>query len=498
MYNLLFVISQQIVNSFLAIMAIAAVFAILLARLATKRAELDQKINTGAERIIDEKFSESLAKQISKLPIPPDQRNEVAQKLTALLDHEAQQRVEAKNREVAAQYEKVVAEKDKAVHFVEEQYKNVSQKLENVSNEFKRVGTEKKQTEEIVRSMAEGVIMVNNKGEVLLMNPAAEKLLGARKEQKVGKSILSDLKEEHLVSLAQDAKGKEEREIVVQSQSDQTRKVLKASNAIIESEDGKTVGFVSVLSDVTKQKEFDELKTAFVASVTHELRTPLNSVQESLSLLLDRVTGDLNKPQEKLVTIASTNIQRLSRLINDLLDLSKMEARKLQLEPKTFMIDELVKQIIDTFNAWAKSKKVTIESNFEVEKLELDADQDRITQVLTNLTGNALKFTPAGGKITIATCLRKAQDAPDKSFVQVSVQDTGPGIQKKDFQRIFEKFVSLNTAQLQGVSSTGLGLSISKEIVELHGGRIWVESELGKGSRFIIEIPQRNGSVAKH
>ncbi len=495
----LFAFSHQILNSFIIIMTIAVVFAVLLARLATKRARLDQEFRTESENLSGEQFLEALSKQISKLSLPTQTSNEMTQSLTHLFEHELRKQVDSKGHEIAARYEKLVDEKEKKVHFVEEQYKNVGQKLETATTELKRIGTEKKQTEEIVRSMAEGVIMVNNEGEILLMNPAAEKLLGVRKEEKIGKPVASDLKEGYLVSIAQDVKGKEEKEIVLQSHDDQTRKVLKASNAVIESADGKTVGFVSVLSDVTKQKDFDELKSAFVASVSHELRTPLNSIQESLSLLLDQVTGTINAQQEKLVRIASSNIQRLSRLINDLLDLSKMEARKMELARKTFFVDDLVKQNIDTFNAWAKSKQVALECKLHSERIELEADEDRIAQVLTNLTGNALKFSSAGGRITIeAKTIAKEAAAGEKKNVQISVQDTGPGIAKKDFTRIFEKFVSLHTAQLQGVSSTGLGLSISKEIVEMHGGKIWGESEMGKGSRFIFEIPQHNGSLAGH
>ena len=152
-----------------------------------------------------------------------------------------------------------------------------------------------------------------------------------------------------------------------------------------------------------------------------------------------------------------------------------MEARKLNIEPTNFLVDDLFVQTIETFNAWAKSKQVALESRLSKDKIALTGDLDRITQVLTNLTGNALKFTPAGGRITLEATTKETDSDSGAPVVRISVRDTGPGIAKKDHSKIFDKFVSLNTSQLQGISSTGLGLSISKEIVELHGGRIWVE-----------------------
>lgn len=482
--------SQQIFQSFLVIMVIAAIFAVALSYLATKRGGI--KADHIAKSANREEFATSLAQAFSRLPLPQSERTKTAEAVIHAFDQEVQKQVGLKSQEIAHKFEKIVEEKEKTVQFVEKQYQVVSEKFENLNKNYRKLGTEKRQTEEIVRSMAEGVIMVNKKGEILLMNPAAEKLLGVNKEEKIGKPLLNDLREEQLVSLAHEITGQEEKEIVLQSKNDQTKKVLKASNAIIESEDGQTMGFVSVLSDVTKQRELDELKSAFVASVSHELRTPLHNVQESLSLLLDKVGGELNAQQEKILNIASNNIARLSRLINDLLDLSKIEARQFQLAPKTFRADELIRSITEAFDAWAKSKQITIESKIS-EPLEIEADPDRINQVLTNLTGNALKFTPTGGRVILE--LRKRQgEAAGTGAIEFSVQDTGPGIAKKDFQKIFEKFTQLNTPQLQGISGTGLGLAISKEIVELHGGRIWVESEQGKGSRFAFEIPQRNGA----
>lgn len=485
--------SSQILNSFFLIMAISAFMAIILTQLARKRGQITRgELPTTAAQV-PANLSATLAQQLGKLSLPQQQQNQITKAISDLFDQTLNNELAAKTVEISQKYQNIIQEKEKAVQFVEKQYMAVSEKYETLNKNFRVMGQEKKQTEEIVRSMAEGVIMVDQKGNVLLMNPAAEKLLGVKKEDKIGKSVVGNLKEDQLVSLALDT-GKEEKEVILESQSDQTKRVLKASNAVIESEDGKTLGFVSVLSDITKQKELDELKSAFVSSVSHELRTPLNNVQESIKLVLDRIAGDINAQQEKILNIGLNNIQRLTRLINDLLDLSKLEAKQFTLKATAFDLNALINNTVESFAAWAKTKQITIENKTQG-PIEIEGDQDKLTQVLTNLTGNAMKFTPAGGKVTIIAQKKPSAEPSQEELVEVGVQDTGPGIAKKDLAKLFQKFVQLNTPQLQGVSGTGLGLAISKEIIELHRGRIWAESEEGKGSRFLFEIPTKNGAV---
>ncbi len=242
---------------------------------------------------------------------------------------------------------------------------------------------------------------------------------------------------------------------------------------------------VSVLSDVTRQKELEELKTKFVSNVSHELRTPLVAIQKSLDLIIQKELGEVNPDQQKFLDIAHRNISRLSRLINDLLDISKIEAGGMSLKPKRFKTQELVAHVTGTLETWAKNKKIRFLTRYSDPALEVEADFDRLTQVLTNLMGNAIKFTPDNGDITIEVLVKSGE------MVEIAVCDTGIGIAPEDQAKIFNKFVQVSLSQPQGVSSTGLGLTIAKEIVEMHSGKIWVESEAGKGSRFIFSIPIR-------
>lgn len=478
--------SDPIHQAFLVIVLLAAVVAFILAYTAAKKkASLELRVGLSASEA-----SAELDGELEKYFQGPSRKlGEIKQTIAKTIEQKVEEKLQIKTGEICERYEHIISEKDQSIQFVEKQFQNVSERYQKLDSIFKDLGEEKKQTEEVVRSMAEGVIMVNKKGEVILMNPAAEKMLGINKSEKLGKSILDDLKDEHLVSLTQeqDISGKKEKEIVVQSRNDQTQKVLRASNAIIESEDGKTVGFVSVLSDVTKQKELDSLKNTFLTNISHDLRTPLTCIQGSLALLCDKTISHLTPDQERIAMIALNNSKRLTRLINDLLDLSKLEAKKFTIKPSLFRIDQLIRAIAEEFGAWGKSKDIAVLAEAP-NALEIEGDQDRIGQVLNNLVGNAMKFTPNGGKVIIEG---KLSASPER--IEIGVRDSGPGISKKDFKKLFEKFEQLDTPTLQGVSGTGLGLAIAKEIVELHKGRIWVESEEGKGSRFAFELPVKQG-----
>jgi PAS domain S-box-containing protein len=382
-----------------------------------------------------------------------------------------------------------------------EELRTKAKKLDDLETKYgvlekdrKRVMDEKERVDAVIRNLAEGLVVVDNSGRVLLMNPAAEKLLGMKSAESVGRPLEDQVKEEHLLAMAQgplrDPEGSVTKEIELRTMNDETRRVLQASTAVIENEDGKTVGMVSILSDVTKQKELDAMKSKFVSHVSHELRTPLVAIQRSLALLLEQEAGTISHEQRQYVDIAHRNIERLGRLINDILDISKIEAGKLTIAPKPVAPAALIRQLKLTFETWARDKKINLTEKISDESIEIEADTDRLTQVLTNLMGNALKFTPEGG--TIAVEFAPAKDASTGADgVEIAVRDTGIGIPEKDRSRIFERFERVSLHQPPGVSSTGLGLTIAKEIVELHGGRIWVESDEGKGSRFAFFLPRK-------
>jgi len=189
--------------------------------------------------------------------------------------------------------------------------------------------------------------------------------------------------------------------------------------------------------------------------------------------------------QEKFLTIIKRNLERLQRLINDILDLAKLEEKKMVLRLEPASLENIINDICESVGAWAKTKSIEIERVIQKDlPPQIEMDHLRIIQVLNNIVGNAIKFTPRNGKITI-----DAKLGSKGSEVEVSVADTGVGIDKEDLPKVFNKFQQVGERASTDISGTGLGLSIAKEIVELHHGRIWVESEKGHGTKFIFTLP---------
>jgi signal transduction histidine kinase len=212
-------------------------------------------------------------------------------------------------------------------------------------------------------------------------------------------------------------------------------------------------------------------------------------MKEGVNLLLDKVTGQINQEQEKILGIARGNIERLTRIINDLLDISKIEAGRIELKKDIIDIGDLIGQVVFSFGPKAKEKGLELRMNIPREKVEIYADKDKITQVLTNLIGNALKFSEKG---YAEVSLRELEDK-----LECAVSDTGLGISSEDIPKVFDKFSQFGRSPGSGEKGTGLGLSIAKGIVEMHKGNIWFESELGKGSKFIFTLPKYHNETAQ-
>jgi len=231
-----------------------------------------------------------------------------------------------------------------------------------------------------------------------------------------------------------------------------------------------------------KLKDLDKLKSDFVSNVSHELRTPLTAIKGSVDNMLDGITGSLNEKQTRYLGRVKSNSDRLARLINDLLDLSRIEAG-INLKPSNLSLVSIAKEVAETLRPVASEKQIEIGIEAPDNSLTAWADPDRISEVLMNLVGNAIKFTPTLGKVTISLH-RNGNES-----VKVSVEDTGPGIPSEEAARIFDKFYQVTQTEKQKTRGTGLGLSIAKALVELHGGKIWLESEAGKGSMFCFTLP---------
>jgi signal transduction histidine kinase len=230
-------------------------------------------------------------------------------------------------------------------------------------------------------------------------------------------------------------------------------------------------------------KELDRLKSDFVSNVSHELRTPLTAIKGAVDLLLREVLGCLNESQTHYLTRVRSNTQHLAGLINDLLDLAKIEEGKVELKGVRVSVGGLVHEIIETVKPLAVEKAVLLGVKVPEPSVLVWADRDKLAQVLMNLIGNAIKFTPPQGRVMVSV----SRDGTE--WAQVSVNDSGPGISAVECQKIFQKFYQVSEDGGLKPKGTGLGLAISKALVELHGGKIWVESEVGHGSTFSFTLP---------
>ncbi len=255
----------------------------------------------------------------------------------------------------------------------------------------------------------------------------------------------------------------------------------------IKNKNGEISEFVHIARDVTERlkterllEELSDRKSDFVANVSHEFRNPLAIIKESLSLITDGLRGEINAEQRKILQTADKNIERLIRLTVDLLDISRIEAGKMELKREKIDMGPLVDETVAGSDVEIYKKQITVKKDIPDDIGDFWADEDKITQVIINLLNNAIKYTPFGGNIAI-------KFVGTDNEVRFEIYNTGAGIAKEDIDKLFNKFERIAAENQEG---TGLGLSIAKDIVELHQGKIWVESELGKGARFIFTLPR--------
>ena len=248
--------------------------------------------------------------------------------------------------------------------------------------------------------------------------------------------------------------------------------------------------------EITERKQIERMKDDFVSIASHELRTPVTSIKGFLELLADEPLS-LNDEQQRFLDAVRRNTDRLEKLIDDLLDISRLESGMVTIQPSVFDFREVLAQVVDDMQSELESHGLNINSPEYPSPVVVVADRDRILQVMTNLLSNAVKYAPAGSGIGIR--LDEPGDGRDgDGLVKVSVEDHGPGISGPDVENLFQKFYRVDNSTTRSAPGTGLGLAISKALVELHGGNIWVESELGRGSTFSFTIPKKSGFSLEH
>jgi signal transduction histidine kinase/DNA-binding response OmpR family regulator len=260
------------------------------------------------------------------------------------------------------------------------------------------------------------------------------------------------------------------------------RREWQVSSSPVHTRSGEYLGRLYVFHDVTREREVDRMKTEFVSMVSHELRTPLTSIKGYVDLLQTGEVGELTAEQQEFLGIIKTNADRLVEMINELLDISRIEAGRIELKRKAVDLRRVIRQVADSMMPQIRTKQQSLNLSIAEELPPVWGDQDRVIQIVTNFISNAYKYTPAGGVINVT--VRR-----DNEMARVDVQDTGIGLSKEDQTQLFNKFFRAKNRATQEVVGTGLGLAITRSLVEMHGGEIKVESELGKGSTFSFTLP---------
>ena len=397
---------------------------------------------------------------------------------------------------VAAQEPDVFAPED-----VELLYGIVQKMAETVERLQHTLRGEQEKMQSMVASMAEGAVMFDVHGDLTVLNPKARSMLGlSPSEEFTAQTFLRSIVWKDIAAfMAQPTSdGSVEQEFTVEAEPEP--KTLYVAVTPVTNRREESLGRLAVIRDVTRERELDRMKADFVAVVSHELRTPLASIKMFISNLIDGIEGDITDGQRETLERVKKNVDRLSRLINDLLDLSKLEAGKMKIQPAPVDLHAALDNIACAFRPVAEDGSIDLRLTLPDHLPVLWADPDRLDQVLTNLVSNALKFTPEDGSVTIDVQRKtdpKTSTCDDNGYTPLSgegrlvvaIKDTGAGIPEDDIDQVFDKFYQTDHSMTRKTGGTGLGLPICREIIVKHGGRIWAESVLNEGATFTFELP---------
>ncbi|MBN1488249.1 MAG: GAF domain-containing protein [Anaerolineae bacterium] len=371
-----------------------------------------------------------------------------------------------------------------------ELYRLIRGQAERLGTMLRSQQIEAAKNQAILEGIADGVMVADANGRVILFNAAAERILSVSRSQALGRFL------DDMLGLY----GSRAREWMAQVDAwrhnprsyqagdflverlDTERGVVSIHLSPVVSPRYEFLGIVSVFRDITAIVEADRAKNEFVSTVSHELRTPMTAIKGYVDLILMGATGPLSEQQNSFLRIVKSNVDRLTNLVNDLLDISRIETGRVELHLEPVDVGPIVQQVVDTLHPKAAEKSLTLRAIVPPSLPLVYGDPSRVTQIITNLAGNSYKYTPDGGEVAVYAYVRDG-------VMHIAVADTGIGISEKDKLQIFERFYRVDDPGVREISGTGLGLAITFSLVQLHGGEIWVESELDKGSIFYFTLP---------
>ncbi|GAK60426.1 hypothetical protein U27_00323 [Candidatus Vecturithrix granuli] len=369
----------------------------------------------------------------------------------------------------------------------------LNRKYERLTQE---VVTEKNKAEAIVQSITDGIIVVNDEDKISLVNQACLNLLGLSEKDLLGKRLLHVLDSRELALLFVEASQRTDEviseEFVLKRGGENMDEVTVIAIAkTLRDKYQHQIGVVTVLRDVTQEKEISRMKANFLATISHELRTPLTSILSTYELLLQDSLGELTQEQREFINLSRQQGEYLSELIDNLIVLNRLEANQIDIAAAPMDLARIARDASSTAKISALAKGVTFHLNIEPQLPQIIADETQITHLIKNLLSNAVKFTESGEirlKIGSDTLV-------NQKGIHITVIDTGIGIAAMYFEKIFEKFFQIDDSTTREFGGPGVGLAICRAIVQAHHGRIWVESEVAKGSTFHVLLPLNSEGV---
>jgi PAS domain S-box-containing protein len=372
----------------------------------------------------------------------------------------------------------------------------VRERTEELASALHHQEIEADKTKAIVESIADGVIVFDANNKVIMINPTAELMLNLPVPIVLGRDMRDLIVEADkafdreatltVLTVLSALVGSRERleagEPLTQTRFQIGERTIAASFTSVALTDEGPLNVVAVFRDITKEAEIDRMKSEFLSMAAHELRAPMTSIKGYSDMLLMGLAGEQNERQKQFLDTIKANVDRVLEMVNEFSEISRLETGALKLDAEPLHMHDLVSEVITSLQPQIEAKEINLTVEVPPELPKVWGDHTRVIQILTNLITNAYKYTPEKGQITIST-----QWIDDS--VQVDVADTGIGISPQDQEKLFTRFFRADHPEIRRVAGTGLGLSITKSIVEMHGGQIWVESQLGEGSIFSFTLP---------
>ncbi len=360
-------------------------------------------------------------------------------------------------------------------------YHSVDEQARRLAELLRIREEEATQRQAILESITDGVVVAGQGGEVVLVNAAAERILGLPHEKLMGQTI-----RRLYAQLLRQGEYKTGERVVFEWGD----KMVMGSLAPVRMPDGAVLGYVGVFRDVTREQQAERAKSQFVATVSHELRTPMTSIKGYVELMAAGAVGDLNPRQKQFLEIVGHNAERMIALVNNLITVSEMERGPIRIEPQRVNMAQVIRDAVQSIRARADERQIDLVVNLPDDLSPAWGAPRSLRQIMDNLLDNALRYTYPQGRITVWAAEAHVGEGDEaQDYLVVSIRDTGVGIPAEEQERIFEKFYRAENPLSVEAGGAGVGLAIVKSLVTAHGGRVWVESEPQKGSTFSFTVP---------